>query len=145
MCDNQTTTFKLLSKLNILLQNLNSKLTVIKYIKCFNTGDIGTKGKLKKYRDLQNQVQESTPYFILHFKNLDLFQNLLKKQYFFLLPNRGFTFLASHNHQKIIIKIPNVNHVEMIMKSLLQQKDKNKTIWDLNNHFFHRSKVKNSN
>lgn len=49
MCDSQTTTFNLLStqtKYTALEPESKTTLILIKYIKCLNTRDTGTKGKL---------------------------------------------------------------------------------------------------
>lgn len=49
MCDNQTTTFNLLStqtKYTALEPESKTNLILIKYIKCINTRDTGTEGKL---------------------------------------------------------------------------------------------------
>lgn len=71
-CDNQTATFNLLStqtRYTALELESKTNLVLIKYIKCFNTRDTGTEGKLFKYRETcKNKYRESTPYFIMHFK-----------------------------------------------------------------------------
>lgn len=51
MCDTQITTFNLLStqtKYTALEPESQTNLILIEYIKCLNTGDTGTEGKLLK-------------------------------------------------------------------------------------------------